>query len=463
MPKGFLTHLNLNLNELQNAALQRLGTDPASPVQGQVYFNTTSNKTRVYSGTAWVDMEGATGTGDVTQAAASTAAGKLKISAGADKTITDLAIAAGIVKTDGAGVASVAAAADFPILNQNTTGTAANVTGTVAVANGGTGATTLTGLLKGNGTAAFTAAAAGTDYLTGDSTNALTNKTIDANGVGNAITNLEVADFATGVVDNDSALTANSASKLPTQSAVKGYVDNKVTGLAWKAAVRAATTASIANLSNASVTQDGVTLVAGDRLLVKNSASPDGTAANTDAHNGIYVVGTVTTGTAPLTRATDADTDAELRNATMFVAEGTTNADTSWVLTTDGAITVGTTMLTFAQKDAGAVPDATTTTKGKVQLATTAQTSDKSSTTLAVTPSGLAEFTRKKSFTFGDGTATSFTLTHNLNSDNVITQLRLAADNAVVEADITNASTSAVTVAFATAPAANAIKAVVIG
>jgi hypothetical protein len=53
----------------------------------------------------------------------------------------------------------------FPTLNQNTTGTAANVTGTVAVANGGTGATTLTGILKGNGTSAFSAATAGTDYV----------------------------------------------------------------------------------------------------------------------------------------------------------------------------------------------------------------------------------------------------------------------------------------------------------
>ena len=56
-------------------------------------------------------------------------------------------------------------AADVPTLNQNTTGTASNVTGTVAVANGGTGATTLTGLVKGNGTSAFTAATAGTDYV----------------------------------------------------------------------------------------------------------------------------------------------------------------------------------------------------------------------------------------------------------------------------------------------------------
>lgn len=53
----------------------------------------------------------------------------------------------------------------WPTFNQNTTGTAANVTGIVAVANGGTGAATLTGLIKGNGTLAFSAATAGTDYL----------------------------------------------------------------------------------------------------------------------------------------------------------------------------------------------------------------------------------------------------------------------------------------------------------
>lgn len=53
----------------------------------------------------------------------------------------------------------------FPTLNQNTTGTAAGLSATLAVTSGGTGVATLTGLAKGNGTAAFTAAAAGTDYL----------------------------------------------------------------------------------------------------------------------------------------------------------------------------------------------------------------------------------------------------------------------------------------------------------
>jgi hypothetical protein len=55
-------------------------------------------------------------------------------------------------------------AADIPTLNQNTSGTAAGLSATLAVGSGGTGATTLTGVLKGNGTSAFTAATAGTDY-----------------------------------------------------------------------------------------------------------------------------------------------------------------------------------------------------------------------------------------------------------------------------------------------------------
>jgi hypothetical protein len=53
----------------------------------------------------------------------------------------------------------------FPTLNQNTTGTAAGLSATLAVTSGGTGATTLTGVLKGTGTTAITAATAGTDYV----------------------------------------------------------------------------------------------------------------------------------------------------------------------------------------------------------------------------------------------------------------------------------------------------------
>ena len=63
--------------------------------------------------------------------------------------------------------------ADVPTLNQNTSGTAAGLSTTLVVGSGGTGATTLTGVLKGNGTSAFSAATAGTDYLAPPSGTAL--------------------------------------------------------------------------------------------------------------------------------------------------------------------------------------------------------------------------------------------------------------------------------------------------
>ena len=53
---------------------------------------------------------------------------------------------------------------EIPVWNQNTTGTAAGLTTTLLVESGGTGVQTLTGLIKGNGTSAFSAAVAGTDY-----------------------------------------------------------------------------------------------------------------------------------------------------------------------------------------------------------------------------------------------------------------------------------------------------------
>jgi hypothetical protein len=70
----------------------------------------------------------------------------------------------GILKGTGTGLTAAVAGTDYALPNANTTGTAGNVTGTVAVTNGGTGTTTLTGLVKGNGTGAMTAAVAGTDY-----------------------------------------------------------------------------------------------------------------------------------------------------------------------------------------------------------------------------------------------------------------------------------------------------------
>ena len=120
----------------------------------------------------------------------------------------------------------------------------------------------------------------------------------------------------------------------------KSYVDATKSGLDVKDSVRAATTAAgtlASDFANGD-TIDGVELATNDRILIKNQA--DG------SENGIY---TVNASGAP-TRATDFDANSEVTGgAFTFVEEGTVNADTGHVLNNNGAITVGTTALSFTQ------------------------------------------------------------------------------------------------------------------
>ena len=136
----------------------------------------------------------------------------------------------------------------------------------------------------------------------------------------------------------------------------KTYVDSVANGLDVKASVRVATTANLgATYSNgagtltnsgsqAALAIDGVTLLVTERVLVKNQ-----TAA---AQNGFYKVTTVGTGSTNwvLTRTPDADAASELTaGAFTFAEEGTLNGDNGYVMSTDGAVTLGTTAITFEQ------------------------------------------------------------------------------------------------------------------
>lgn len=134
---------------------------------------------------------------------------------------------------------------------------------------------------------------------------------------------------------NSQKITGLAAPSDETDAVNKAYVDAIAQGISWKNSARAATTANI-SLSGIQ-TIDGVTLIADDRVLVKNQSSA--------FNNGIYVVSS-----GSWSRSEDADASNEVPSGTaIFVTEGTENGNKSWVLSTPSPITLGATNLSFTQ------------------------------------------------------------------------------------------------------------------
>lgn len=141
-------------------------------------------------------------------------------------------------------------------------------------------------------------------------------------------------DLSTGTFDFTSAVLQVATPSADSHAATKAYVDSIAQGLHWKDSVRVATTANI-TLSGTQ-TIDGIAVVAGDRVLIKNQTSAD--------ENGIYVAAS-----GDWSRAADMDASTEFSGAAVFIQEGTANGDTGYVCTNDGDVTVGTTAITFTQ------------------------------------------------------------------------------------------------------------------
>lgn len=218
----------------------------------------------------------------------------------------------------------------------------------------------------------------------------------------------------------------------PQDAATVNQLNAAVQGYAWKQPVRAATTANI-TLSGVQ-TVDGVSLVAGDRVLVKNQTA--GSA------NGIYVVAA-----GAWVRATDMDVGSEALGAAVFVSEGTSQGNQQWFQTTDAPITIGTTALVFAQVGGGAsytAGNGITITGGVIAIDT-------------------AVAARKSSATIGDGTATTLTVTHNLNTIDVIVSVREVSTGAQVLVDNVANAVNTVQLTFGTAPTTGQYRVTVTG
>jgi hypothetical protein len=290
MARNFLTPINLNKLELQDAVIQnKIATtiNGMTPVAGQVYYDSTNNVLRVATGTAttsWLTVATNQTTGAYTSAI-----------------------------TIGGTSINIGATASS-LSNVSISGSGTWTATSIAVANGGTG--TATGSITGTGALTFTA--------------------------GGTNTNVNLVPNGTGTVDVASKKITNLATPTAdTDAATKAYVDATSQGLDVKASVKVATTANITLIATQTI--DTVAVVAGDRVLVKNQTA--------GAENGIWVVGS-----GNWTRATDADSTAKLTSGAFVFIEQGSQADNGWVLTTDTAITIGTTSQTWSQfSGAGAI------------------------------------------------------------------------------------------------------------
>jgi hypothetical protein len=350
----------------------------ASPVNGMIRYNTDSALFEGYLNGAWTSFASAgvgvlsintgtgltggpiTSTGTISLDNTAVTAGSYtaaNITVNAQGQITAASSTTGLVSSFSAGTTGLTPA--------SATGGAVTLAGTLNPANGGTGANTLTGYVKGTGVTAMTASATvPTTDLSGTVTNAqLSNSslTVGTTNIALGATSLTLGGLTSVAVTQDP--TTNF------QVATKQYVDGLVTqGISYHEPVYVESPNTVGNLNatynngssgvgatltnagtQAALTIDGVLTTVGMRVLIYNQTA--------QAQNGVYTVttvGTVSTNWV-LTRATDANTygirdpNALGFNDAFFVQAGSTGAGETYVCTTTGVITFGTTAITFAQ------------------------------------------------------------------------------------------------------------------
>jgi hypothetical protein len=476
MARKFLVSIDLNKNELQNAVIQNLATAPASPYSGQIYYNTGDNQLYIYNGTRWEVAGNAVQSG--------------------------LLAARPAAATVDAGTIYYATDTYLFYYSNGSAWAQTNQFGTVT-------AQTSYGASSGNGSSTDYARADhthGTPALGTSTPNAITGAAGSAGSATVPSKEDHVHAFAptTDLNMGGYKLAALGTPTVSTDAANKQYVDDVAQGLNIHAASYAATTANLnatysngtsgvgATLTNAGTqaafTTDGTTPSVNDRILVRLQTNT--------AQNGIYTLTTVGSGSTNwvLTRATDFDTPTEIAGGDFtFVDNGTTLANTGWV-NVDEVTTVGTDPIVFQQFSGAGTYTAsngvvlngtvfsfdprtgyglqTGASGAEIKLATTSGLN--LSSDLAVgAGNGISVLTNtvaidstvvvsKYAANVGDGSATSYTITHNLGTRDVIVSVYEASGSyAEVICDVNHATSNTITLLFSVAPTLNQYRVVV--
>ena len=500
MAKSFLVDINLNKNELQNAIIQNLASDPSNPVAGQVYFNTTTNRFRVYTGTDWDEM--GTGGGTVTSVAVSNAEdGGLSVSGspitnsgtitiGHSNTLASAQTTSGLypIKIDknghiteyGTAVGVVSSSADglAPAFSNANKDTSTDIANTDYLYDATTGkyqklpATAFSDTTYTDGTAGYTLKA-------------------KQDGSGNVITTTYAPLASPALTGTPTAPTATAGDN-STQIATTAFVTSAISGITGSMTFKG--TVGTGGTAGTSLPTTGVKV--GDTYKVAS----DGTYASQSAKVGDLFIATATTPTWAYVPSGD---DAAVTSITAgtgltggtITTTGTIALDTSGVtagtyqgITVDayGRVTSASdmgytdntgTVTSVGITDGGGltISGSPITTSGSITVGHT--NSVTAQTTQAVYPikidanghisayGNAVTILKKYSGTItGDATTKNFTITHNLGSRDVVVQVYDGTSYDEVIVDITRTSTSAVTIGFASAPATGTTyKVVVIG
>ena len=458
MARKFLVSIDLSKNELQNAVIQNLATAPATPAAGQVYYNTVDNQLYIYNGTRWEVAGNAVLSGTLAGRPAANS-----VDTGTIYYATDNYL---FYYSDGSSWQQT-----------NAFGTVTSQTAYGASAADGT-ATNYARADHAHGTPALgTATPNAIAGITGSAGSASTPSKEDHTHAFTPSADLSMATYK---------LTNVGAPAADGDAANKGYVDSVAQGLDTKASVVAATTTAgtlATSFADAEVV-DGVTLATGNRILIKNQADA--------TENGIYVVAA---SGAPA-RSTDMNEGTEFPGAYVFVEEGTVNADTGWVCTNNSPVTLGSTNIVFTQFSGAGTYTASNGVlltgsnftfapeSGKglqtgaggaaIKLATTSGLNV--TTDLAVgAGNGITVLTNtvaidsavvvsKYGVDVGDGSATSYTITHNLNTRDVqVVLFDNSSPYAEVICDVQHTTVNTVTLLFSVAPTSNQYRVVIQG
>lgn len=514
MARKFLVSLDLNKNELLNARLQNLSSDPSSPVAGQIYYNTAAKETRFYDGTQWI-AGGATKYGLLANRPSASKGGILYVATDTQTLYIDNGTSWVQISVNPQDLA------DAITNHANEVSGVHGVTGDVV---GTTDSQTLTNKVLGSSTSlgadldadGYKIHFVGTPLSDGDAANkgyvdteisTHNNSTSEVHGVtGNVVgtsdsqtlTNKTISDalkFNNGTGDqtiqatgtNDLTVTAHNDLYLSTtngdvvlqpdsQATVWGdtivtetsnqLVTNKSLGSGTQlSADLDANSNKIINLTDPTSNQDAATKLYVDSQVSDSLLTFYGTADEVEVSkvgndvtiglpDDVTVTGEITASSAHITG--DVQIEGDLNVTGSINAVNTTQVNIS-----DNVINLNSDMPEENSPTVDAGIKVHRGVENDVELLWN-ETSDL--WTLTNDGTNYHSIARKFVSNIGNGTSTSYTVTHNLGTKDVTVQI--FENNEVysqVEADVEHTSTSAITVKFAEAPSANEYRVVIVG